>query len=225
MRTRLLIAAAMLAAGAPLRAQVSVVDEGSFTITVGGRTGREDFRIVRAPVPGGMTLVASGTSVVGTARTVAVLRTDTTGAPIAYQLEAREGGEVRERITAQVSRDRLAMRSQTPRGESAREYFLRDGMLILDEGEAHQYYFLTLLARDTVTAVLPRRNVIAQFRVLSRGDEPIEIAGANVVARHYVVGDAASERQLWTDAAGRVLRVEAPALGLVAVRDALPVEH
>lgn len=201
------------------------MDEGSFTVTVGGRTGREDFRIVRAPVPGGVTLVASGTAVVGTMRTVVALRTDTSGSPIAYQLEGREGGEVRERITAQVARDRLATRSQTPRGESAREYFLRDGMLILDEGEAHQYYFFTLLRRDTVTAVLPRRNVIAQFRVIPRGDEPIEIAGTKVVARHYVVGDAVGERQLWTDTAGRVLRVEAPALGLVAVRDALPVEH
>lgn len=223
MRTRLLLGMILLgASSAPLAAQVAVVDEGSFTVTVAGRTGREDFRIVRAPVNGAMTLVASGTAVLGAARTTVAMRTDTTGAPIAYQLEGREGGEVRERITAQVARDRLATRSQTGRGESAREYFLRDGMIILDEGEAHQYYFLTLLGQDTVTAVLPRRNVVSQFLVISRGEEPIEIAGTNVVARHYVVGDAAGERQLWTDAQGRVLRVEAPMLGLVAVRDALP---
>ena len=225
MRTRLLLAATALAAAAPLSAQVPVVDEGSFTVTLAGRTGREDFRIVRAPAAGGMTLVASGTAVVGTARTVVALRTDTAGGPITYQLEGRDGGEVRERISAQVARDRLATRSQTPRGESAREYFLRDGMVIFDEAVAHQYYFLTLQGQESVTAVLPRRNVMAQFRVIARGDEPIEIAGTKVVARHYAVVDAAGERQLWTDAAGRVLRVEAPMLGLVAVRDALPVEH
>ena len=226
MRTRLILALAALAATAsPLAAQITVVDEGSFTVTLGGRTGREDFRIVRAPVAGEMTLVASGTAVVGTARSVVALRTDTLGGPITYQLEGREGGEVRERITAQVARDRLATRSQTPRGESAREYFLHDGMVIFDDGEAHQYYFLTLLGQENVTAVLPRRNVVAQFRVISRGDEPIEIAGTTVVARHYAIGDAAGERQLWTDAAGRVLRVEAPMLGLVAVRDALPASR
>ncbi|HEX2778304.1 MAG TPA: DUF6134 family protein [Gemmatimonadaceae bacterium] len=223
MRTRLiqaLCAAAVLAG--PLGAQQLVVDEGSFTVTREGRTGREDFRIVRTFAAGGATLVASGTAVVGTARTVVALRTDTSGTPIAYQLEGRDGGEVRERITAQVARDRLATRSQTPRGESAREYFLREGMIIFDEGEVHQYYFLTLPGKEGVTAVLPRRNEIAQFRVVSKGDDSIEVAGTRIVARRYVIGDAAGERQLWTDAEGRVLRVEAPALGLTAVRDAMP---
>lgn len=223
MRTRLIqaLCAVALAPGAA-GAQQRVIDEGSFTVTREGRTGREDFRITRTSAAGATTLVASGTAVVGTARTVVALRTDTSGTPIAYQLEGREGGEIRERITAQVGRDRLATRSQTPRGESAREYFLREGMIIFDEGEVHQYYFLTLPGKDAVTAVLPRRNEIAQFRVVSKGDDPIEIAGTRVVARRYVIGDAAGERQLWTDAEGRVLRVEAPALGLTAVRDALP---
>jgi hypothetical protein len=226
MRTLLLgTTVALLGATRPLAAQVAVVDEGSFTVTREGRTGREDFRIVRTVTATAVTLVATATAVVGTARTVVALRTDSLGSPLAYQLEGREGGEVRERISAQAGRDRLAIRAQTPRGESAREYFLRDGMVILDDGEVHQYYFLTLPGRDALTAVLPRRSQIAQFRVLSKGDDPIEIAGTRVVARRYVVGDATGERTLWTDAAGRVLRVEAPMLGMTAVRDALPVEH
>ena len=98
-------------------------------------------------------------------------------------------------------------------------------MIIFDDASRHEYYFLTLSGKDAVTAVLPRRNGLAQFRVVSTGDDPIEIAGTRIVARHYVVDDAAGERQLWTDAEGRVLRVEAPALGLTAVRDALPAAH
>jgi hypothetical protein len=66
---------------------------------------------------------------------------------------------------------------------------------------------------------------LAQLHVISKGDDAIEIAGARVTARHYVVSDAVSERQLWTDAAGRVLRVEAPALAFIAVRDALPADR
>ena len=216
----LVIAAAPMAASA----QTTTIDEGSFTVSRAGRTGREDFRIVRVASPE-VVLVATGTSVNGPSRVVAVLRTDTTGAPLGFQLDGRESNEVRERITIQATRDRLAARSQSPRGESAREYFLHPGMAIFDDEFAHQYYFLTLQGRDAIAAVLPRRNELAHLHVVSKGDDAIEIAGARVTARHYVVSDAVSERQLWTDSAGRVLRVEAPALAFTAVRDALPADR
>jgi uncharacterized protein DUF6134 len=224
MRTRLLAA---LVAVVPLlaSAQTTVVDEGSFTVTRAGRTGREDFRIVRVSAGGATTIVGTGTAVNGTSRAVSVLRTDTAGTPVDFQLDGREAGELRERVTIQAGRDRLAARSQSPRGESAREYFLRPGMVIFDEEFAHGYYFLTLQARDAVTAVLPRRNELTQLHVLSKGDDVIEIAGTRVTARHYSVTDAGGERQLWTDTTGQVLRVEVPALAFVAVRDALPAGH
>lgn len=226
MRTRLLAALALLLAAAarPASAQTTTMDEGSFTVTRAGRTGREDFRIVRVATPA-VTLVASGTLVNGTTRVVAVLRTDTAGAPLDFQLDGREANELRERITIQAGRDRLAARSQSPRGESAREYFLHPGMAVFDDEFAHEYYFLTLQGRGAIMAVLPRRNELAQLHVLSKGEDAIDIAGTRVVARHYVVSDSVSERQLWTDAAGRVLRVEAPALAFTAVRDALPVDR
>lgn len=226
MRTRLLIAAAITIAAPRLTsAQTTLVDEGSFTVTRAGRTGREDFRIVRVATASAVTLVGTGTAVNGTSRAVSVLRADTGGAPIDYQLEGREANEVRERVTIQATRDRLAARSQSVRGESAREYFIRPGMVIFDDQFAHGYYFLTLQGRDAVTAVLPRRNELAQLHVLPKGDDPVEIAGTRVTAKHYVVSDGSGDRQLWLDAAGRVLRVEAPSLAFVAVRDALPVAH
>ena len=225
MRTRLLAAAAVLVASAPVivSAQTRTIDEGSFTVTRAGRTGREDFRIVRVAAP--VALVGTGTSVNGTSRVVAVLRTDTAGTPLDFQRDGREANELRERITILATRDRLTARSQSPRGESAREYFLRPGMVVIDDEFAHEYYFLTLQGRDAVTAVLPRRNEMAQLHVTQKGDEAIEIAGTRVSAHHYVVSDSISERQLWTDAAGRVLRVEAPALAFTAVRDALPTDR
>jgi len=181
------------------------------------------LRIVRTPSGSGIVLVATGTAVLGTTRTVTALRTDTSGAPLAYQLEGREAGDVRERVSVQVGRGRVSARAQSPRGESAREYFLKDGMLVLDEDVVHQYYFLALhRERSTVSVVLPRRNVVAELRVVNKGDEPIEIAGSRVVARHLGFADGAGEREIWVDALGRVLRVDAPVLGLVAVRDALP---
>lgn len=227
MRNLLLGALALaLAATLPCAAvaQTTTVDEGSFTVTRAGRTGREDFRIVRATTPS-TTIVGTGTSVSGTSRVVAVLRTDTSGTPLEFQLDGRESSEPRERIVIQASRDRLTARSQSPRGESAREYFLRPGMAILDDEFAHQYYFLTLQQRDTVTVILPRRNELTQLHVLSKGDETIEIAGSEITAHHYVVSDNVSQRQLWTDSFGRVLRVEVPSLALIAVRDALPTNR
>ena len=224
MRTRLL-AVLLSVVPALLPAQTTVLDEGSFTVTRAGRTGREDFRIVRVVAGAATTLVGTGTAVNGTARATSVLRTDTTGTPVDFQLDGREAGELRERVTIQATRDRLAARSQSPRGESAREYFLRPGMVIFDDEFAHGYYFLTLQGRGAVTAVLPRRNELTQLHVLSKGDDAIEIAGTRVTAHHYSVNDAGGERQLWTDTMGRVLRVEVPTLSLVAVRDALPVEH
>lgn len=226
MRTRLLAAAALVLAGATsiASAQTTTIDEGSFTVTRAGRTGREDFRIVRVAAAG-TALVATGTSVNGTSRVVAVLRTDTTGIPLEFQLDGREANELRERITIQATRDRLTARSQSPRGESAREYFIRPGMVVIDDEFAHEYYFLTLQGRDAVTAVLPRRNELTQLHVIPKGDEAIEIGGTRVTAHHYLVSDSISERQLWTDTAGRVLRVEAPALALTAVRDALPTDR
>lgn len=223
MRELVVASAILLCSASPAAAQVSVIDEGSFTITREGRTGREDFRIVRTPGGNGMTLVATGTSVLGTSRVVAALRTDTTGSPLAYQLEGRESGDIRERVSVQVARGRISARAQSTRGESAREYFLRDGMLVLDDDLLHQYFFLVLHPdRRVVSVVAPRRNVVVELRVENRGDEPIEIAGSRVVARHLAVSDGASTRDIWTDALGRVLRVDSRSSDLTAVRDALP---
>lgn len=215
---------ALAAAPVAAFAQTTTIDEGSFTVTRAGRTGREDFRIVRVASPD-VAIIGTGTSVNGTSRVVSVFRTDTAGTPLDFQLDGRESNELRERITIQSTRDRLTARSQSPRGESAREYFLRPGMTVFDDEFAHAYYFLTLQGRDAVSAVLPRRNELTQLHVLAKGDDAIEIGGTRVTARRYVVSDAVSERQVWTDAAGRILRVEAPALALVAVRDALPTDR
>ncbi len=225
MRTRLLLASVALFPIAA-RAQVSVVDEGSFTVTRDGRTGREDFRIVRAPNGSLVSIVASGVTTLGSSRTTTLLRTDTMGTPLGYQLEGRESGEVRDRINLQVGVDRLSIRAQTVRGESARELFRRARMLVLDEAAVHQYFLIALVGEGGARpVVLPRANAVAEMSVSSRGDEPIEIAGSQLIARHLVVTDARGERDVWVDQAGRVLRVEAPAIGLSAIRDAIPVER
>lgn len=219
----LALAAALALAPKLVVSQVTIVDEGSFTVTRGGRAGREDFRIVRTTGATGPVLVASGTAILGSGRTTTALRTDTAGVPIAYQLEEREAGQVRERVNVQQARGRISSRAQSPRGESAREYFMKPGMLVFDEDAVHLYFFVLMHPdRAAVTIVRPRTNVVGELRVSSRGEEPLEIAGASVTARHFVLSDASGSRDVWVDARGRVLRVDAPAVGMTALRDVIP---
>lgn len=222
MRT-LLLAATLLLVPRLGVSQVTIVDEGSFTVTRDGHTGREDFRIVRTTGANGPVLVASGAAVLGSGRTTTALRTDTSGVPLAYQLEEREAGQVRQRVNVQQARGRISARVRSPRGESAREYFMTDGMLVLDEDAVHLYYFV-LMHPDlpTVTLVRPRTNVVGELHVSSRGEERLEIGGTSITARHYVLTDDVGSRDVWIDAKGRVLRVDAPALRMTALRDSIP---
>ena len=57
-----LLSALLMAAPTSARSQVTVVDEGSFTISrSGARIGRETFTIRRTPGPGGDVYVANAT--------------------------------------------------------------------------------------------------------------------------------------------------------------------
>ncbi len=221
MRYAILSSALLLAAG-PLAAQSSVVDEGSFTISRGGdRIGREDFVIRRTASPGGDVLVASATVSYNGQRLSPALRTDQNGAPLAYQVEVRTGAEVRERLVGQVGRGRFSARLRTPQGESAKEYIVSTGALVLDDDVFHQYYFVAL--RDgsgSVPVVVPRRNVQVSMRIDQRGSEPITIGGRSISARHMVLSGSGEPRHIWADDEGRVLRVTVGDVS--AVRDEPP---
>lgn len=225
MRNSLVVLALLAAATSPAAAQVVTVDEGGFTITRGTETlGREQFKIASTPGPSGAVYVATATVVYADRRLTPALRADTAGAPIAYQIEVRVGAETQERLTGQVARGRISTRSQTPRGESAREYLMADGALILDDDVFHQYFFVARRGRtDTIAVVVPRRNVQVRMSVEDAGPDRVEIAGRSLPATHLVLTVPGSgQRDVWVDAQGRVLRVELRERGIVAVRDDPP---
>jgi hypothetical protein len=223
--TRLSLAlAASLTIAAPAAAQVTTIDEGSFTITRAGTTiGRERFRIVSTPGASGASLVATATVSYDERRLAPALRTDQAGTPVAYQVEVRVGGEMRENLKGQVGRGRFSARTQTPSGESTKEYIVADGALILDEDVFHQYYFLARREAGSVPVVVPRRNVQLSANVVSLGEARITIGGTPLAARRLALTAPGSERrEIWVDAEGRVLRVEIPERGVVALRDDPP---
>jgi hypothetical protein len=223
--TSLATAALGLGVASASSAQVVTVDEGSFTITRNGQpAGREDFRIRRTPAAGGAEYVASATVALGDRRLSPDLRANAKGAPIAYRLEVRVGGDTEERLTGQVGRGRFSAQLKTPRGESMREYVVSDGALVLDDDVFHQYYFVALGARSgPVPVVVPRRNVQVTMRVQRGGSESLQVGGRDIEATHLVlVEPGAGERLVWVDEEGRVLKVTIPARGIIVQRDEAP---
>jgi hypothetical protein len=216
---------ALVGLALPAAAQVAVVDEGSFTIAHNGsRIGREEFAIRRTPNPGGDILVANATVVYTDRRLSPALQTDAAGAPLRYQVEVSAGADVQERLQGRVGRGRFSAQLRTPRGESAREYVVADGALILDDDVFHQYYFLARAGRTgAVPVVVPRRNVQLTMRVDNQGADVVTIDGSRIAATRYVMTEPdGATRRIWVDSDGRVLRVSLDARGITATRDEPP---
>jgi hypothetical protein len=210
-----------------LNAQVVTLDEGAFVISQAKQqVGREQFSIRRPPRSGAVTYVASGTVVYETEgrRLSPALSTDSGGSAVAYQVEARSGTETAERLSATIGRGRFSARSQTTRGESAREYVVGDGAFVVDDGIYHQYYFLNLANRNGVVHLVePKRNAQITMRVQSVGDETIDVGGTKLKARHVTLSSSGeAERHVWVDASNRVLKVTIPSKGIEAVREDPP---
>ena len=224
MRYAAALPAAFLAASS-LAAQVTTVDEGRFIISrAGQRIGTEDFLIRRQASPGGDMLVAQATVAFDDRRLSPALRADTTGAPLVYQVQVRVGAEVQEQLSGRIGRGRFSAQLRTPRGESAREYIVADGALVLDDDVFHQYYFLGRSERTgSVPVVIPRRNAQVTIRVQPQGVEQVAIGGAQASARLLQLTEPdGSTRRVWLDAQGRVLKVALEGSGVVATRDELP---
>jgi hypothetical protein len=227
-RTAAVAAAAALLAARAADAQVTTVDEGSFTVTRGGVTvGREEFRILRQPAGAGTELVARAAAAYGDRRLAPALQTDAAGLPLRYQVEVRDGRAVTHRLTGQFARGHFATQAQTGSGESARTYLVGDTTVVVDDELFHQYYFLALYRRAggeaRVPMLIPRRNVHGAARVRDAGAERLTVGARVVEAMRLEVAEPAGRaRTVWVDAAGRVLRVASPADGLVAQRDDPP---
>lgn len=141
------------------RAQSSaVVDEGTFMVTLrGAPVGRESFRIVRAPAPGGQVFRATGQSALGDKRITTSLGTDSLGVPISYESELTQKAEVIQRLQGRGRPGRLSVLVSTKTGESAREYVLNSDALLMDEDVFHHFFFVTLApGRANLTAIAPR---------------------------------------------------------------------
>ena len=221
---------ALTATPAPVSAQTNTLDEGTYRITVGGtEVGMETFAIRQNGSGPDAVVIAKGRVVLdaskgGTQISATVQLSGPALRPAAYEMQVR-GGDA-QGISATVRGSRVSARIMSSAGENQREYLVSDGAVLVDEGVAHQYYFLARRAGTgsvTVPIVMPRQSKQVNATVTFKGDESVSIAGKSVSARHLVVqpeGSAAVD--VWADSQGRILKIEIPARQYVATRNALP---
>lgn len=224
MRTLTLVGLALAGLAAPVSSQVTTLDEGSFTITVRGeRVGREDFRIRSTPGASGREIVATATVTYNDRRVLPQMRANEEGVPAQYVVEVKNGPNVSERVSGMVGRGRVSAHVRTARGESANEFVVSPGALVIDDDVFHQYYFIAKKPNGPVSVIVPRRNAQVTMRVSAAGSENVTIGGSSIEAKKVTIADpGGADREVWTDSAGRVLRVAIPSRGVVAQRDEPP---
>lgn len=218
---------ALCLVGTDARAQVIVVDEGTFSVTIAGvRAGREDFSIRRSTaLEGGY--VAQGTVLRGESRVVVALNTDSIGTPLRFQWERFVTGRSVESVSGEFRRGLWSGRAVGAAGESAREFRLPDPVVGADDEVVHQTWFLVRFgARAGARMLVPRALAVRDLVLEEVGADSVSIAGDVYPARKWTLRSApggAVLREAWIDSRGRLLRVRFPAQDLDAVRDeALP---
>jgi hypothetical protein len=223
---RSLFAAAFVLSGTAGAQSSALVDEGTFMVSRNGTPiGRESFRVVRAPAPGGQVYRATGQSALGDNRATSTLGTDSTGVPVSYEFELSQGGQIVQRLSGRGRPGRVSVLVQTKSGESAREYVSNNGALIIDEDVFHHFYFVPLIAgqHTAVNVIAPRVAQQTRFSLADRGEAAVEIGGRSLQGRHFaLVGDDGATRDVWVDAKGRLLKVVIASRGMIAVRDDPP---
>lgn len=222
----------MLVLAAPpalLGAQVRVVDEGTFSLFVGGeRIGREDFSVRALPGPGGGSYIAQGNVLVGERRLSVALTSDSAGFPTRYSFETIIEGRVVETITGETRRGIWLGRAVRAGSESAREFRLPAGTVAAEPGIVHPLWFVLRRAGGAAPAILlPRTLSMAEVTIEDGGPDNVTLGLRDFVTRRWIIrpvhGDW-STREAWTDLQGRVLRVRVPSLDLEALRDEPPRE-
>lgn len=208
--------------------QTVTLDEGAFRLLVHGReAGTENFSIRQNGSGTGAVVVARGTVALDTTGTPEELSTmlQVTGPgfrPTAYDVNLRGV----ERITGRLVGGRFSARILSPAGERMREYLASDGAVLVDDGIAHQYFFLAQkMDGETIRVpmIIPRQSRQVSAEIVNRGREMVTVGGQRTEARRLVVTPTgAPERHIWVDARGRVLQLEIPAAGYAARRTALP---
>ncbi len=227
---RLLILSVLLLCAAPdLRAQVTILDEGTFSRTINGtRVGREDFSVRAARSAPGAVFVAQANVLEGENRRTLVLNADSLGGPVRFQLETREANAVVGSVVGERQRSVWSGRILTERRESARELRLPPNVFIGEAGVVHSLWFVLRFGQGRDVVLFAPSGPAQDTVRLTKGDaDTVSVAGRVFDADRWTLHDAADGAllwEIWLDGSGRILRARHPASGLEALRDDPPPE-
>ncbi len=207
----------LLAALFPRPGQASqVIDEGTFAVTRGGDIiAREEFRITRTSAGFQLT---STVSYPPRRTRVVVTSTLTLGLdslPTVFESQTEAGGY---RVVAQFGPRRLVFRTESERGESAREYPAAPRSFVVSDSVFAFYAIPPRRVSGTVRLTWPREDRRTDFELTTRdGGTPV-IDGRSTHVTVVVLSSGADRRECWFDDAGRLVKVEIPSTGIVAER-------
>ena len=222
------LAIALAARPEAAEAQMRLLDEGTFSLFVGGvRVGREDFSIRGSTGGGALRYVAQGNVLLGESRVAVRLNTDSAGSPLLFTLEETRAGKAVETVSGEARRDLWSGRAVHRTGERARELRLPAGSLASEASVIHHLWFLLRFGEGRGPVVLhPRSLTTESVGIEDAGPDRVSIGLREFVARKWVIrpSSGVAAREAWTDLDGRLLRVRIQDADLEAVRDEAPPE-
>jgi hypothetical protein len=168
------VACAVICA-ARVSAQVTTLDDGTFTLYVNGsRIGHEQFSIQRRPEASGFRIVATAVVIIGERRLVPWLSADTSGRPVQYKVEVRDADRIVTRADCVATGNRFSQRAITDRGRAERDVPLTNRTFVLDDEVVHQYYFIGVRGAGPGWAVAPRRMSLESLSVAAGDSGDVE---------------------------------------------------
>lgn len=212
------LATLLLWAGGP---QGPVLDAGTFVISRGGVVvGREEFTVRRgrSSAPDGFTIATTARYTVPRANTLApAVELGPDSLPVQVQFDV--SGDNQARVYARLGQRRITVRVVRPSGESARE-FPADGRTLIVDDSVFALYAMRP-PPGALQLLAPRSGQRTDAELASLGTEQTSLQGVGRPLEHWVLRGR-DERHLWYDEAGRLMRVEIPALSLSAERESAP---
>lgn len=222
------VAAVLALAPPPAPGQTpALVDQGRFEIRIGGAPrGQESFAIRRqgAEYMAVGRISREGAGVwIGSAEVG--LRTDARFVPVRYEFRTLQRPVTRVIATRTGSRIRVTTSDQS--GEGMTEIAAGPGLLLLQSGVAHHYWFLVRRLQGaeagrggTVEAVTPSDVRRAAVELLSVGPDSVAMPEtARLPATRYEIRIGDAVHRVWVEqGTDRLLRAEVPEQDWIAVR-------
>jgi hypothetical protein len=213
--------------------QVAMIDEGGFVIEQNGSPiATETFTIRSAGFGVNQRVVAQGTLEWDLPAGHVTIRTALLTEGPAFTVNSYESTQTgAEEIAMELNSlgDRFRAEITTAFSTQEREFRARMGgqsVAVIDPLMPHQYYFVGRLvspgSATTLSVISPRDLIQLSARVSLVGTESVQIDGVDLSAQHITLDVGEVTHHVWLDLQNRVLRVETPALGIIATRRSPP---